>query len=140
MNNLGLSPIETNADVERGWTGALSDGKVETLMHNTSSVDKLENCGSNVDTISTIASNRIKSMEAEDVDCVYLERAQVEIRDQIEETLVAILHQGSMAASNRIKTASVRFLKTVVKTHSAARLVPSSCRIVVKESQSLTNS
>lgn len=109
-----MKQIETNAEVQRAWVATLSDAQIDDPIHTASPEDELENYGIDADAMETIDRREIKSFIAKEVDRNDVEHTQEKVRMQIEEKLLDMFHVGNSIASNGIKTAFARFLKTIL--------------------------
>lgn len=110
----GINTIETGADVERALIAALLDEHMEDLMKTIPSKNEHVSYICDGHVMMTVAIGEMKDLTVEEVDCIYTECTQAEVRNQKEKTLVDILQLGKSAAPNKIKTASARFQETIV--------------------------
>lgn len=112
MNNR-LNLNRTNADVQRAWVDSLSNAHTFFPMHTTPSGNKSRNYGIGADVKITIAGCKIRCFIAKEVYRVFAERTQADVQTQFEETFVDMLQLGNSAASEGVKTASIRFLEKI---------------------------
>lgn len=82
-------------------------------MHTTPSKYQFQNYRNDWDVMRTIARHEIKGMNASKVDPICAERSRTEFQTQIKDSLVDMLQHGSIAQSNKVRTASIRFLKRI---------------------------
>lgn len=82
-------------------------------MQTEPSVGELENFCIIADVMMLITRRKIKGLVAVKFGRVYAGRTQAEVQTQIKENHVEILQLSKGAASNRIRTRSVRFLETI---------------------------
>lgn len=92
--------------------------------------DKRVTYGIDADIMMRTDKRKVKGMIADHVDSIFAERNQAEIQNEVEETLVDMLKLGNIAASNRIKNASARYLEAIMigfSSRGAADDVRSQC-------------
>lgn len=112
--NKEVSPIRTDADVERARVLAISDKLIEDAVVTKPSEEKFEICSSDAYNMATFDPNKIKGLIVEETYCINAEHTQAEVRKRILETLVDMHQLGNSAPFNGIKTAYYRILKTTV--------------------------
>lgn len=112
--NTKTNPMETDADVERAWVGALSDEQIDDPMHTTPSEGKRASYSSDADNMMTIARSTIKGSVAVDTDCIHTLRTPTKVQTQIKKTINELLQLGSNSARNGIIMTSARLQETIL--------------------------
>lgn len=97
-----MKTISTDEKAERVWEVALFENPVEDPMHAYPSDDAPITARNSHDIIVQIARSQMKDLNAQEVDRVYAERSQAEVKTQIKEGLVDMLQVGDSGAANRI--------------------------------------
>lgn len=106
--------MQTNADVDNVWVAALSNEQVDDSMPTNPSEEERDNYGNDADVVMTIARSDVNGLIAEKGDFTYAERTQAKFVTQIEEIVADMLQLGNHDTSSGIKSASARFLDTIV--------------------------
>lgn len=86
--NSALSPIKTDADVQRACVIALSDERIIVAIHTTPEKVKLVSYGNDADVMTKRARIETNGSIAEKGDRIYEDRTPLKVQPQIPETLV----------------------------------------------------
>lgn len=108
-----LTASDNDANEKSSWVADVSDLQISDSMHTELSKNKFQNRDNDDSVMVTIARSKIAGLFADGADGIYVKRAPVKSRAEMEKFLVDMLYIGNNGAFSKVKTASDQFLKKI---------------------------